>query len=74
LVQARSQLAGLAVGAWIGQLAVDAAAEDTPLVELLRLHADVVAAHVAGLPANEAARLLSRLDRAIDELVSRGRR
>ena len=70
LVQERAQLAGLAVGAWIGQIVVDAADEETPLVALLRLHADVVAARAVGLPAREAALLLERLDRAIDAVLS----
>lgn len=45
-VRARAELAGLAVGAWIGQTALDAAGETqhsaVGLPDLLRLHADVL--------------------------------
>lgn len=45
-VRARAELAGLAVGAWIGQTALDAAGDSqrsaVGLPDLLRLHADVL--------------------------------
>jgi hypothetical protein len=77
----------LAVGAWIGQTVLDAAAgrgasAASPL-DLLRLHADVVllgqTAAAGDVAVEEHVRvLLVRLDAAVDvvvgELVERGRR
>jgi len=78
LVRERATLAGLAVGAWIGQMAIEAAeggaTSSAGLPDLLRLHADVaLVAQLSG--ANEAfservAHLLARLDAAIDLAVS----
>lgn len=85
LVRERATLAGLAVGAWIGQLVLGAA-QDGPgpaagLPDLLRLHVDVVlaerAAVAGGVGHAEVAGLLARLDAAIDAVVAeleRGRR
>jgi hypothetical protein len=87
LVRERAALAGLAVGAWIGQTVLDAAAgreasTASPL-DLLRLHADVVllgqTAAAGDVAIEEHVRvLLVRLDAAVDvvvgELVERGRR
>jgi hypothetical protein len=78
LVRERAALAGLAVGAWIGQVAIEAAERGTStsvgLPDLLRLHADVaLAGQVAGSDAVEVAErvacLLTRLDAAIDLVV-----
>lgn len=65
----RADLAGMAVGAWVGEVAVGAA-EGVGLVDLLRLHADVVAAGEAGVAAADVARLLKRLDEAVDVVVA----
>ncbi|WP_219420597.1 hypothetical protein [Pseudonocardia nigra] len=83
LVSQRAALAGLAVGAWIGEIAVDAATDGDGgaigLPDLLRLHADVLmvervafATDVAGAPG--VAGLLARLDAVIDVLVAQARR
>lgn len=84
-VRARATLAGFAVGAWIGQAAMDATggrdAASAGLPDLLRLHADVVRAQqMAAASGVEMARvegLLFRLDAVIDVVTSefeRGRR
>ena len=86
MVRERAALAGLAVGAWIGQTVLDAAergwtAAASPS-DLLRLHADVVllgrTAAAAGIAVEEQVHvLLVRLDAAVDVVVSeleRGRR
>lgn len=79
LVRERAALAGLAVGAWIGQAAIDAAEGSTSrsigLPDLLRLHADVaLARQVLGSGGVEVtdrmACLLARLDAAIDVVVT----
>ncbi|WP_344722870.1 hypothetical protein [Pseudonocardia yunnanensis] len=79
LVRERAALAGLAVGAWIGQTAIEAAEGGTStsigLPDLLLLHADVVlAGQLAGPDAPEVAErvacLLARLDAAIDLVVA----
>lgn len=75
LARTRAELAGLAVGAWIGEAVLDAAHGEhraVGLPDLLRLHADVTL--VAGLldnseRADQVAELLGRLDRAIDSAV-----
>ena len=69
VVRERAELAGLAAGAWIGQVAV-APAEGVGLVDLLRLHADVVALGASGAPAGEVTRLLERVDEAVDVVVA----
>lgn len=74
VVRERARLAGASLAAWIGRLAVDASGADDPLVELLRLHSDIVAARRAGLPAAEAERLLARLDLAVSGALGRGPR
>ena len=71
VVRDRAALAGMALGAWIGQVAVDAAGgrQQGQLRDLLRLHADVLA--LVGEGPDEARRaLLVRLESAIDELVA----
>jgi hypothetical protein len=78
LVRERATLAGLAVGAWIGHTAIEAAergmSTSAGLPDLLRLHADV--ALIASLSgADEAVseivgHLLARLDAAIDLVVA----
>ncbi|MDN5914211.1 MAG: hypothetical protein L0I76_03740 [Pseudonocardia sp.] len=84
-VRTRARLAGLAVGAWVGQVAMDAAGRrdsaSAGLPDLLRLHADVVLTRqVAAASALETARveaLLRRLDAVIDAVTAefeRGRR
>ncbi len=78
VVRERAALAGMAVGAWIGHLALAGAhgAERQGVVglpELLRLHADVVLVGraVGGDDHGEqVAGLLARLDAAIDVVVS----
>ncbi|MCH6165185.1 hypothetical protein [Pseudonocardia alaniniphila] len=86
LVRDRAALAGLAVGAWVGQAALEAAeggvSTSVGLPDLLRLHADVaLAGQVVGSDGVEVAErvvcLLARLDAAIDLVVAeleRGRR
>jgi len=69
VVRERAELAGLAAGAWVGQVAVGPA-EGVGLVDLLRLHADVVALGAAGAPAVEVTRLLERVDEAVDAVVA----
>jgi len=79
LVRDCAALADLAVGAWVGQVAIDAAEGGTGasigLPDLLRLHADVaLAGQMAGSAGVEAAErvacLLARLDVAIDLVVA----
>jgi hypothetical protein len=78
VVRERAGLAGLAVGAWIGQTAIEAAERGTStsagLPDLLRLHADVVLiAHLSGADvavSESVGHLLARLDAAIDLAVS----
>jgi hypothetical protein len=53
----------------VGEVAVGAA-EGVGLVDLLRLHADVLAAAEAGLAAEDVARLFGRLDEAVDAVVA----
>lgn len=73
-VQERAALAELAVGAWVGQAAVEACDPDSTgsagLPDLLRLHADVVA--VAGSVDNRDTleRLLGRLDAAVQAIAT----
>jgi hypothetical protein len=86
VVRERAALAGLAVGAWIGQTVLDAAerggAAGAAPPDLLRLHADVVllgrTAAAGGAAVDEQVRvLLVRLDAAVDVVVGeleRGRR
>jgi hypothetical protein len=77
LAQERAALAGLAVGAWIGQTAIGVALHGSETVhglpDLLRLHADVVAveraARATGAECDEVAELLGRLDAAVDAVV-----
>jgi len=77
VVSERAALAGLAVGAWIGQSALDFAprglAASLDLPDLLRLHADVVlvarAAAADPLVNGQVERLLSRLDAVVDAVV-----
>ena len=84
-VRARAALAGFAVGAWIGQAAVDTAggrgSVAAGLPDLLRLHADVVRtqqmAAASGVEMARVEGLLLRLDAVIDVVTSefeRGRR
>jgi hypothetical protein len=73
-------LLAFAVGAWIGNAAIEAAERGTStsieLPDLLRLHADVsLAGQVAGSDGVEVAEhvagLLARLDAAIDLVVAK---
>lgn len=84
-VRARADLAGLAVGAWIGQTALDAAGGSqhgaVGLPDLLRLHADVLLVaqrlgdgQLEGAETDvdnggRPAELLERLDSVIDAVV-----
>ncbi len=77
LVRERARLAGMAVGAWIGQVALDVArgSDAVGLPDLLRLHADVVAVERAaaasgGDHAKQVVGLLARLDAVIDLVVA----
>ncbi|WP_300007387.1 hypothetical protein [Pseudonocardia sp.] len=78
VVRGRAAVAGLAIGAWIGQTVLVAAARgsDTAvgLPDLVRLHADVVgvqrAASVASVGQADIVQMLARLDAAIDAVVS----
>jgi hypothetical protein len=78
LVQERAALAGLAVGAWIGQTVLDVAQRgdvvSLGLPDLLRLHADVVlvkrAASAGGVVGAEVGGLLARLDAVVDVVVA----
>ncbi|MGE0840414.1 MAG: hypothetical protein AB7M36_11125 [Pseudonocardia sp.] len=75
LIRERAAVAGLAVGAWIGEtvLGVALRGADDPigLLDLVRLHADVVAvAGVAGIRHEDVAKMLVRLDAAIDAVVA----
>lgn len=77
LVRQRAALAGLAVGAWVGQTVLGVATGDSDAVvelpDLLRLHADAVsverAARAAGAGNADVVRMLVRLDAAIDAVV-----
>lgn len=77
LARERAALAGLALGAWIGQTAIGVALHGSETVlglpDLLRLHADVVAveraARATGAGFDEVAELLGRLDAAVDAVV-----
>ncbi|MHA6631677.1 hypothetical protein ACU61A_40105 [Pseudonocardia sichuanensis] len=77
LARERAALAGLALGAWIGQTAIGVATHGMQTVvglpDLLRLHADVVAieraASIAGVGRDEVVALLVRLDAAVDAVV-----
>jgi hypothetical protein len=84
-VRERAALAGLAVGAWIGQTVLEVArrgeAPPAELPDLLRLHADAVLVQQAATgdvgADEEVRRLLARLDAVIDVVVAefeRGRR
>lgn len=78
VVRRRAALAGLAVGAWIGQTAIDAAERGEnvrlDLPDLLRLHADVVlferAASERADLGEQVLRLLARLDSVVDVVVA----
>lgn len=75
LVRERAAVAGLAVGAWIGEtvLGVATRGADDPigLLDLVRLHADVVAvAGAVGIRHEDVAKMLVRLDAAIDAVVA----
>lgn len=78
LVRDRAVMAGLAVGAWIGEtvLGVATRGADNPvgLLDLVRLHADVVAieraARTSGTRPEDVEEMLVRLDAAIDAVVA----
>ncbi|MHA6632096.1 hypothetical protein ACU61A_42265 [Pseudonocardia sichuanensis] len=85
VVRERAALAGLAVGAWIGQTVLEVArrgeAPPAELPDLLRLHADAVLVQQSGTgdvrADEEVRRLLARLDAVVDVVVAefdRGRR
>ena len=76
LVGERADLAGLAVGAWIGATVLDVARAGGPSVtlpDLLRLHADVLTVERAttrvGVGRGEVLALLVRLDTVVDQLM-----
>lgn len=71
VVRERAAAAGLAVGAWIGQTVLDTAEQRNgsvwALPDLLRLHADVVAAQRAGaVEDGRLAALLVRLEAVVE--------
>ncbi|MBW0108395.1 hypothetical protein I4I84_06545 [Pseudonocardia sp. KRD-182] len=78
VVRERAALAGLAVGAWVGQtvLAVAMGGSDAVvgLPDLLRLHADAVsverAARAGGARPEDVMEMLVRLDAAVDAVVA----
>lgn len=78
LVQERAALAGLAVGAWIGQTVLDVAqggdVMSLGLPDPLRLRADVLlverAASADGVVDAEVGRLLAQLDAVLDAVVA----
>jgi hypothetical protein len=78
VVRERAALAGLALGAWVGQTVLGAATccsdAAVGLPDLLRLHADAVsverAARAAGAPLADVAEMLVRLDAAVDAVVA----
>lgn len=78
VVRERAALAGLAMGAWVGQTVLGVAtcgsAAAVGLPDLLRLHADAVsverAARAAGTRHEDVAELLVRLDAAVDAVVA----
>ena len=71
-VTGRAELANLAVGAWIGHIAVEVAAGHLAshgLPDLLRLHGDVLRMQSLA-PRDELGALLRRLDAAVDAVVA----
>ncbi|MBW0119159.1 hypothetical protein [Pseudonocardia abyssalis] len=78
LVRDRAAVAGLAVGAWIGEsvlgVATRGADNSVGLLDLVRLHADVVAIERAARSSctrpEDVAEMLVRLDAAIDAVVA----
>lgn len=78
LVRDRAAVAGLAVGAWIGEtvlgIAMRGADDPVGLLDLVRLHADVVAieraARATGTRPEDVVEMLVRLDAAIDAVVA----
>ena len=74
MVRGRAALAGLATAAWVGQTVVEVAnggSAPLGLVDLLRLHADVLALErVADGRDREVAAMLARLDVAVDAVVA----
>ncbi|MDN5751313.1 MAG: hypothetical protein L0H64_22890 [Pseudonocardia sp.] len=78
VVRERAGLAGLAVGAWVGQTVLGVAKRGSDIVvglpDLLRLHADVVsverAARAVGAEQVNVAQMLVRLDAAVDAVVA----
>ncbi|OSY39328.1 hypothetical protein C8E95_5656 [Pseudonocardia autotrophica] len=78
VVRERAALAGLAVGAWVGQtvLAVATGGSDAVvgLPDLLRLHVDAVsverAARAGGARLEDVMEMLVRLDAAVDAVIA----
>lgn len=78
VVRERAALAGLAVGAWVGQTVLGVATWGSePVVglpDLLRLHADAVsverAARAGGARHADVEEILVRLDAAVDAVVA----
>lgn len=77
LVAGRAGDAGLAIGAWIGQIAVEGAAGhvgSVDLPDLIRLHADIL--RVEDLLGDDESdrpvlrELIDRLDAAVDAVVA----
>ncbi|TQM09819.1 hypothetical protein [Pseudonocardia kunmingensis] len=78
VVRERAALAGLAVGAWIGETVLDVArrgeVSSVELPDLLRLHADAVLVQQTATgdvrADEEVRRLLARLDAVVDVVVA----
>lgn len=79
VVRERAALAGLAVGAWVGQTVLGTATCGSDAVvglpDLLRLHADAVsverAARAAGARHEDVVKMLVRLDVVVDAVVAK---
>jgi hypothetical protein len=74
LIQERAAIAGLVLRAWVGQAVLEVASgvpSSVGLVDLLRLHADVLALErVTDRRGKEVAVMLALLDVAVDRLVA----
>lgn len=70
-MRGHAELAGAAVGAWIGERVLAASDQVAGMTELLRLHADVAAIREVVGPAElrRLDALLERLDAAVDAVV-----
>ena len=70
-VREQAELAGAAVGAWIGERVLAALDHPAGITELLRLHADVTAIRevVGPVELRRLDALLEHLDAAVDAVV-----